>query len=504
MMAVATRSSVSFAVSREPSMPSVAEAIDRDALPAQNERARSEHPRPRKGLRPRPRSIRTSRSIVLFQPGADAGTRKGIRMPGTSDPYAAFRLNLEQQRKRAKDLLRAVRAGDAAARRRLADAVALPVPDAVTIKLADAQFAIARELGFRTWRDLRTHVMAQAAAREAITQPGPAVDADMPTLHVRCGSDIKGELEAARFSGDFLAVWDSFTAGPVTDAPDWIAQRARFHADTGTVRDVDYDAFLAELTDADRRLAASAKSYARVVIWTEHDSHDQLSLIRCLAHYARTRPPRVLELISVNHFPGSRRFIGLGQLPPEAMWLLWNRREVIDAERLSVGAAAWAALTSADPRALAAIARTRTPALPHLGPAVHRHLQELPSSVNGLSLTQSLLLQILAREPASVGDLWRVSQGELEPMPFLGDTMFLHILNQMGRAHPAVYERSVLDPERPFSDRLAITQTGREVLQGVTDWLSLQPPLRWLGGVRIDPSTPNWRWDEARQDVTMA
>ena len=61
-------------------------AIDRDALPVQNERARSEHPRPRKGLRPRPRSIRTSRSIVLFQPGADAGTRKGIRMPGTSDP----------------------------------------------------------------------------------------------------------------------------------------------------------------------------------------------------------------------------------------------------------------------------------------------------------------------------------------------------------------------------------------------------------------------------------
>lgn len=98
-------------------------------------------------------------------------------MPGTSDPYAAFRLNLEQQRKRAKDLLRAVRAGDAAARRRLADAVALPVPDAVTIKLADAQFAIARELGFRTWRDLRTHVMAQAAAREAITQPGPPLAA---------------------------------------------------------------------------------------------------------------------------------------------------------------------------------------------------------------------------------------------------------------------------------------------------------------------------------------
>ena len=183
---------------------------------------------------------RTAIHRLLFQPSADAGTRKKIRIPGTSDPYAAFRLNLEQQRKRAKDLLRAVRAGDAAA------------PDAATMKLADAQFAIARELGFRSWRDLRTHVTAQAAAREAIGRPGPAVDADLPTLHVRCGSDIKGALEAARFGGDFLAVWDPFPVGPVTDAPDWIAQRARFHADTGTVGDVDYDAFLAELTDAER------------------------------------------------------------------------------------------------------------------------------------------------------------------------------------------------------------------------------------------------------------
>jgi hypothetical protein len=423
-------------------------------------------------------------------------------MSGTSDPYAAFRLNLEQQRKRAKDLLRAVRAGDSAAQRRFSKAVAHPTPDPTAIKLADAQFAIARELGFRTWNDLRTHVMAQAAAREAITLPGPAVDDDMPTLHVRCGSDIKGELEAARFRGDFLALWDSFPVGPVTDAPDWIQQRARFHADTGTGPDGDYETFLADLTDADRRLAASATSYARVVIWTEHDSHDQLSLLRCLAHYARTGPPRVLELISVDHFPGSRRFIGLGQLPPEAMRILWNRRQVIDAERLSLGARAWPALTSSDPRELAAIARSRTLSLPHLGPALHRHLQELPSLVNGLGLTQSLVLQILAREPGSVGDLWRVSQGELEPLPFLGDTMFLHILNEMGRAQPAVYTRSVPDPERPFSDRLEMTHTGREVLAGVTDWLSLKPPVRWVGGVRIDPSGPNWRWDEERQDVT--
>jgi hypothetical protein len=217
--------------------------------------------------------------------------------------------------------------------------------------------------------------------------------------------------------------------------------------------------------------------------------------------YARARPPRVLELISVNHFPGSRRFIGLGQLPPEAMRLLWSRRAVIDAERLSLGGAAWAAVTADDPRALAALVGARTPALPHHAPALRRHLQELPSSVNGLSLTQSLMLQALARQPATVGDLWRIVQAELEPLPFLGDTLFLHILNDLGRATPAAYERTVLDAERPFTDRLAITQAGRDVVRGATDWLSLQPPVRWVGGVRIDPSTASWRWDETRQDV---
>lgn len=58
-------------------------------------------------------------------------------------------VNLEQQRKLAKDLIRAARDGDAAALARIRavrpDATARP------LKLADAQFAVAREAGFESW-----------------------------------------------------------------------------------------------------------------------------------------------------------------------------------------------------------------------------------------------------------------------------------------------------------------------------------------------------------------
>jgi hypothetical protein len=416
-------------------------------------------------------------------------------MTGTPDPYAAFRLNLEQQRKRAKDLVRAVRARDREALSRLHTATdgRLAADD---VKLTDAQFVIARELGFASWRELRRHIDALTAARAAMGHTPPP-DAQMPTLHVRCGSDIEQELLRAGFTGDFLSLWDPFTEGPVISGADWIEVRARYLA--GGPIDLTYEDLLRELTEADERLASSAARYERIVLWMEHDSHDQLSLIRCLARYARIRPPKVLELISINHFPGSRRFIGLGQLPPEAMRLLWRRREAVAAEGLTVAADAWAAVTSDDPRRLAELARTGTRALPHLTPALHRHLRELPSLANGLSLTEHLTLQMLDETSMTMGELFRTLHAEREPLPFLGDSMFLHIVTEMGRAALPVFTR--VPGEHPFQDRLSITDAGREVLRGVTDWLSLLPPPRSVGGVRIDAAGPNWRWDDAQQDV---
>ena len=68
------------------------------------------------------------------------------------------RPSLEQLRKQAKDLLRAVRAGDRAARSRFA--AARRDNESHETRLADAQFVIARELGFASWARLKHHVAA--------------------------------------------------------------------------------------------------------------------------------------------------------------------------------------------------------------------------------------------------------------------------------------------------------------------------------------------------------
>jgi hypothetical protein len=307
-----------------------------------------------------------------------------------------------------------------------------------------------------------------------------------------------------------------------------------------------------------------------VVLWFEHDSHDQLILARCLAQFAQ-RAPRRLELISVDHFPGSLRFIGLGQLPPEALRLLWETRRPVSAQQLAGGRAVWAALRAPDPSALVALThsargalsassglhdhpsviggprirlrppedRLRPPTtagngalrkavctrprsghdtgqacnppealiapqshsglsnLPHLAAAIRRHCMELPWTRDGLSLTQRLVLQMLAKAPQRIGQLFHDLMHEHEPLPWQSDLLFRDIIEAMRQADEPVFTGVADEPEGPWwRERLTLTATGRAVLAEGLDWLSLHPPERWVGGVAIRPNQPSWRWDE--------
>ena len=100
----------------------------------------------------------------------------------------------------------------------------------------------------------------------------------------------------------------------------------------------------------------------------------------------------------VTHFPGVERFNGIGQLPPEALRVLWNDFQDVNEAQLSLGGQAWHALTSPTPEALVNLVQTQAPALPTMGRALARHLRQWPSAENGLNLTEQLTLKILAEK----------------------------------------------------------------------------------------------------------
>jgi hypothetical protein len=140
-----------------------------------------------------------------------------------------------------------------------------------------------------------------------------------------------------------------------------------------------------------------------------------------------------------------------------------------------------------------------------MAPALHRHLRELPSVENGLSLTQHLVLQILSEGgTVTLNHVFGLLLGGREPLPWMGDTGLLRTIDAMLEVSEPPFTRIPAPPgERVFRQQLTITDAGRAILKGERDWLSLNPPPRWVGGTHIRPRTANWRWDESQRDAVF-
>ena len=401
-----------------------------------------------------------------------------------------FRLNLEQQKKRAKDLLKAVLDGAPDA---LARFVKHHPKTPQTPRLADAQLVIARELGLPSWPRLKAHIADMNTALARI-ESGVISDAGMKLLHLRCGSDIRQALTLAGFSGDFLEYADPFVRGPVTAAPDWLDQRARFIAGH---YDRSFDATRKGLGEEEEALAA-ARHYDRVVIWMEHDCYDQLILSRYLAQFHEGGAPKVLELATIDRFPGGACFLGLGQLPPEGLLLVWRDRKPITPAELALGHRFWTALRQPDPGGLAALTGEEDGLLPFMRPAFRRHLQELPWVGDGLSLTERLALRIIAEAgEITFARTFREFLLNRETLAFNGDLAFHDDVSALIEARePAVRITGDADKDWP-KRRLQLTDVGRALLERRRDWLACGPGERWIGGVHIRAGEPAWRWDDA-------
>jgi hypothetical protein len=199
-------------------------------------------------------------------------------------------LDLEQQQKRAKDLRRDLADGDAQAVRRFRTLhpKAHRLTDAEIVgrlaKLSEAQLVIARELGLQSWPRLRRHITRQQAARAAVAAGASMLDSDLPTTHIRCGTDIREDLKRAGLRGSFLELSDPYCQGPVPGDGDLLEIRAQFLA---SVYDIPLDVARGDLRRAESALAATIRQ-DRVVLWFEHDSFDQLILARILGYYAES------------------------------------------------------------------------------------------------------------------------------------------------------------------------------------------------------------------------
>jgi hypothetical protein len=281
-------------------------------------------------------------------------------------------------------------------------------------------------------------------------------------LHITNGDMAGGALIQAGFR-PVLPWQDVLHEGPVRAGlalEQLSEERARFILGAGWgSRDEVRQAF----QERDRVFRSASKE-DEVVLWFEHDLYDQLQLIQVLDGLDAPRVSLVCEAEYV------------GNMSPARMQALFAARSPVREEQVRLAARAWSAFRSADPRSLQEIEAS---ALPFLGAALRRHLQEFPWTTDGLSLLERRVLDVLAPGPLR----WTyVFTGIEEDPAFLGDLVLRWHLERM--------EQEGLVERAGGLWRLKSRRRARRV-------------PRWLGGAVVDEASP-WRWDPSAGRLTRS
>lgn len=418
------------------------------------------------------------------------------------DPRKTHPLSLEQQKKRAKALLKSWR------NMQEWELLQTHHPEAAqltpeTVQLADAQLVIARQNGFASWAKLKHYIETAALAKQALQSAQPsAPDADARTLHIRCGNDVMYKLAVAGFNGNFLSFADPYIQGPVpalSDQERFIHTRAAFIAGNDWRSQ---QQAVADLT-GDYQALENGQDYARIAFWFEHDAYDVLIFLKMLHFFSNPakRAP-VMQFLCADHYPSVQRFNGIGQLPAEAMRVLWDQFQPLDDTQFEYGKLCWQAYTDSTPETFSRMISIENPPLPEIVPALQRHIRELPWLADGLSFSERITLQILAdkgtQDAPNLFYHWYTCI--YEPLPFMGDSSYWLVLEELTQApQPAIHIHKTSAKKSDW--QISLTTFGHKLLAGKTHWLEQNPYNRWWGGTHNHTDSSIWCWDETTKQV---
>jgi hypothetical protein len=321
-------------------------------------------------------------------------------------------------------------------------------------------------------------------------------------LHIHNGDASAEVLKKSDVGGEHFAWREALLDGPTPAdlaGEAWRAVRARHLAEA-------YGVDEAEARRGLVRLEAGLDDVARhdeVVLWFEHDLFCQVNLLYILDWFSSREPGNTrLSLVNVGEFPGVDDFRGLGQLTPAQMASLLGARVPLTERELGLGADAWAAYRSPDPRAITSLLGRDTSALPFLRSAMLDHLARFPSTSNGLGRVEHEALAAVGSGREAFDDVFRAF-GDARPTYGYGDFQFWTELRRLaGAREPALViegAAAALASEEFRRARLRLTETGRAVLAGERDFVELNGVDRWLGGVHLRGDASPWRWDDEAQ-----
>lgn len=255
-------------------------------------------------------------------------------------------------------------------------------------------------------------------------------------LHITSG-DIAGEnLEKSGIGGEVFVWHDILYDGP--RKPGWpeddmLQGRADF-LDAATGGGLGRQLILDTLRRQYEKLAGT-NDFDTVVLWFDACLFDQSMLCHILT-CLKLKAIETAQLICVDAFPGIEPFDGLGQLLPEQMASVYDRREHVTEAQFAFAERVDRAFALQDMSGLADLAGLRDAPLPWVPKAAARWLREQPDEITGLGQLEKLALQAVRSGLKTPGEIFIYAKThDLHPI-FWGDITLWAKLNSLATRNP--------------------------------------------------------------------
>jgi len=292
-------------------------------------------------------------------------------------------------------------------------------------------------------------------------------------IHIHNGGVVADAARRSSIPGEHLPFRESLVTGPVPAGVD-VETRATFLAQSYgepllRVRN--------DLLELHRALDAAAE-HDEVVLWFEHDLFCLVNLLSLLNRFSRHRN------LSIVWHPTPLSDVDLP--------LLYSSRAAVTPSMLKISREAWSAYISEDPTTLNRFLSRDWPDFPFLREGLTLHASRFPSILNGLGIVESRIVSIVSAGAADFLSLFSRFDPDAPRLGF-GDAEVLRTLRNMA-VRPVPLVTLADDESAPPKILVTITTAAENVINGSVDYITVNDPDFWLGGVHLTKETV-WRWD---------
>jgi hypothetical protein len=258
-------------------------------------------------------------------------------------------------------------------------------------------------------------------------------------LHITSGDIAGGNLRKSGIRGEVFVWHDLLYDGP--RQPGWpeddiLRDRAGF-LDVATGGGPGRQIILQTLMMQYKRLAG-AEGFDAIILWFDACLFDQSMLCHILT-CMRIKAIESAELICVDAFPGIEPFDGLGQLSPEQMASIYNRRLKVTKAQFVFAERVDRAFALQDRSELVDLAGLRDSPLPWVPAATARWLLEQPDQTTGLGQLEQLVLQAVRSGSKTPNEIFNYAKShDLHPIYWGDTTLWAKINNLATRTPPLV------------------------------------------------------------------